>query len=241
MLGRFILLIAFLLAVFTLIQLIKNTPRSQVKSLYWKIGLGAAAIALVLLAATGRIHWVGAMIGAMLPFVRQALPLLIRFFPVIQHYRKTRPQPQPTAGNSSQVKTRLLSMSLDHDNDRLSGEVISGPFAGSNLDTLQLDQLQILLDYCHQQEKDSAKLLMSYLNHRFGNSWQSAPPHSPETALDEQSAYAILGLSQGASRDDITQAHRKLMQKVHPDRGGSDYLAAQINQAKDLLMDKLPS
>ncbi|MEE8059394.1 MAG: DnaJ domain-containing protein [Pseudomonadales bacterium] len=239
MIVRLILLIAFLIAAVTIIQLFRNTPKSQQKSMVWKIGLGTAAIVLVLLAATGRIHWVGAMIGALLPFIRQAIPLLMRFFPLIQLYQKNRPQPQPSSGNCSNVQTQILNMTLDHDTDRLYGDVISGPFAGLALDKLELDQLQTLLDYCHQQEQESAKLLISYLNHRFGNSWQSTPPPHTTGSIDEDAAYAILGLRKGATKEEVIQAHRKMMQKVHPDRGGSDFLAAQINEAKDLLMSKL--
>jgi hypothetical protein len=239
MIVRLILLIAFLIAAVTIVQILNNTPKSQRKSTYWKIGVGTVAIMLVLLAATGRIHWIGAMIGALLPFIRQAIPLLIRYFPLIQHYRKTRPQASPSGGNQSQVQTRILRMTMDHDNGRLYGEVINGPFSGCKLDTMELDQLQQLLSFCHQQEQDSAKLLINYLNHRFGNGWQSQPPSSDTGAINEEAAYAILGLAKGASKEEIIMAHRRMMQKMHPDRGGSDYLAAQINAAKDLLMDKL--
>ena len=238
--ARLILLIAFILALVTIIQLFKNTPKNQLKSLYWKVGLGTAAIVLILLAATGRIHWIGAMIGALIPFVRRSIPLLIRFFPLIQQYIRTRPQPAPSSNNCSEVKTRILNMVLDHDTEQLSGEVISGPFSGRNLDNLELHDLQTLLEYCHQQEKDSARLLMTYLNHRFGNSWQqSSTPPQRDGNLTVEAAYAVLGLQPGASKEQIVQAHRKMMQKVHPDRGGSDYLAAQINEAKDLLISKL--
>lgn len=243
MLGRLVLLIAFLIAAVTIIQLFRNTPKSQLKNLYWKIGLSAIAIFLVLLALTGRIHWIGAAIGAILPFIRQMLPALIRYFPLFQQLRKHQQRQQSgssSAGNSSQVDTRILRMTLDHDSSRLYGEVISGPFSGQQLDDMELAQLRELLAYCHQQEQDSAKLLMSYLNHRFGNAWhqqQTTPPH--EGPMSEEAAYAVLGLQKGATREQIITAHRRMMSRMHPDKGGSDYLAAQINEAKELLLKQL--
>ena len=57
-------------------------------------------------------------------------------------------------------------------------------------------------------------------------------------SMTEEQAYNILGLENTATQEDIIDAHRRLMQKIHPDRGGTDFLASQINQAKDLLLKK---
>lgn len=62
------------------------------------------------------------------------------------------------------------------------------------------------------------------------------PPQRGKQTMSTEEAEEILGLKPGYSKDDIIQAHRRMMQKVHPDRGGSDYLAAQINKAKDTLL-----
>jgi DnaJ-class molecular chaperone len=103
-----------------------------------------------------------------------------------------------------------------------------------------------LLQYCRQVDEDSARLLESYLDRRFGDSWREDDAAEPgerhsqneqrDGALSEVEALDILGLKDGASREDIVEAHRRMMQKMHPDRGGSDYLAALINQAKDVLL-----
>ena len=62
------------------------------------------------------------------------------------------------------------------------------------------------------------------------------PPPPPRGKMSRDEAYELLGLSRNASRDDILMAHRRLMQKLHPDRGGTDYLAAKLNQARDVLL-----
>ena len=241
MFNRLILLFAILIATIIIIRLLRNTPKAQFKNQCWKVGLSLVAITLILLAVTGRIHWISAVFGAMIPFVRNAIPFLIRYLPILQHYQKSRPSPPPSTGNNSRVETTVLRMVLDHDSQHLSGEVISGPFRGQNLDSLELETLQSILDYCQQYDRESVKLLASYLNHRFGSSWQSPPP-PPQThddSMNRQLAYSILGLTAHASKQDIIRAHRKTMQKAHPDRGGSDHQAIQANQAKDLLIKQL--
>ena len=62
------------------------------------------------------------------------------------------------------------------------------------------------------------------------------PPPQPRGGMSHAEASEILGLPPAASRADIRAAHRRLMQAAHPDRGGSDWLAARINQARDVLL-----
>lgn len=152
----------------------------------------------------------------------------------------------PASGRQSTIETAVLRMSLDHDTGALDGVVKSGPFAGRHLSTLTLSDLLALRAECAAQDGDGLRLLEAYLDRSHGPAWRNSdgardgaaavgrPGRSG--AMTEEEALAILGLERGAGIDDIKQAHRRLMMKVHPDQGGSDYLAAKINQAKDTLM-----
>ena len=85
--------------------------------------------------------------------------------------------------------------------------------------------------------KRFADMFSSRGQNQQGNS-QSGPRPSPKQAMTADEAYRVLGLAPGASDEDIKAAYRRLMGQMHPDHGGSDYLAAQINQAKDVLLKR---
>ena len=135
-------------------------------------------------------------------------------------------------------------MSLDHDSGTMDGEVLRGRFAGRRLSDLDVAQLIDLLAECRGADGQSASVLEAYLDRTWGPDWrknegaetgdQEGP--LPNGGMTTAEAYEILGLQPGASEETIIEAHRRLMQRLHPDRGGSTYLAAKINQAKDLLL-----
>lgn len=241
MLPRLLLVAAVIFAIAVFVRRANAKPIAERRKYYLTLGLSVAAGALILLSLTGRVHWVGALIGAMLPFVRQALPLLIRLVPFIHHQNKAKAAGRgASGGNRSEVKTEWLSMSMEHDSGVLSGTVEKGEFTGRSLDDLSLEQLQQLYNECLAADRDSAELLSSYLKHRFGDKWNE--PSSSRAApsngsMSHNQALAVLGLKEDADREAIIKAHRSLMQKLHPDRGGNDYLASQINLAKDVLLD----
>jgi DnaJ domain len=143
--------------------------------------------------------------------------------------------------------TDTLRMQLDHATGELEGEVLRGPFAGRSLESLGLAELLQLLAGCQRDDPRSVPLLETYLDRRQPD-WRAhvageqagASGQQAGTAgtMDEATACSILGLSPGASADEIKAAHRRLMTKLHPDHGGSSYLAAQLNQAKDLLLSR---
>jgi DnaJ-domain-containing protein 1 len=148
---------------------------------------------------------------------------------------------QRSPGQASRVRSQYLDMSLDHDSGELKGQIVDGPDAGRALDEFDLPQLLAMVPGF---DAESVALLESYLDRRFpawrqdaqGNATGGQRRPASSGKMTEEEAYQILGLQPGAGRDDITRAHRALMKKLHPDQGGSTYLAARVNEAKDTLL-----
>jgi hypothetical protein len=247
---QLILLIGTLLfAVYAAQRFLNTAPaarnRKFRRSLLW-IGV----LLLLLLAATGRLGLLLPLIGALIATLLRLLPLLIQvvaqYIPVWQRARQQQQSTQQrTAGgdtDKSTVESGFLRMQLDHATGEIAGEVLKGRHAGRLLSELNPEQLADLYEEYTRKDRESATLLRAYLDRVYGEAWEdrrearSEPPSGGKMTPDE--AYRILGLERGATRDDIVGAHRRLMQRLHPDRGGSDYLAAKINQAKDLLLGR---
>jgi hypothetical protein len=149
-----------------------------------------------------------------------------------------------SGGRSSEVTTDTLRMQLDHATGELEGEVLRGPFAGRSLESFGLSDLLDLLAHCQREDPRSVPLLETYLDRRHGD-WraqagaetgQDGGGPAAAGSMDEATALSILDLEPGASEEEIKAAHRRLMTRLHPDHGGSGYLAAQLNQAKDYLL-----
>lgn len=144
----------------------KMTPEQQRRTM-WQMGTGIFFCVLLLLVITGKMHWIGAAIGALIPFVRNAYSLVSQALPLWLARKK------------------------------------------------------------FQQDKTTQE-----------------PPKPAPIAMATQEALDVLGLSGDIAKGEIDEtmiqeAHRRLIQKLHPDRGGNDYLAAKINQARDLLLEKI--
>jgi DnaJ-domain-containing protein 1 len=141
-------------------------------------------------------------------------------------------------GRQSGVRTRWLAMRLDHITGEAEGEVLQGRFAGRRLMELTLTELLSVRGEL-AGDAQSLALLEAWLDRRHPD-WHSLQPQAAvghgRVPMTRDQAYAVLGLSPGASSEEIKQAHRRLMQKLHPDHGGSDWLAAELNEAKDLLL-----
>lgn len=210
---------------------------AQLAALARPVGL---AIATVLLAILAMRNWYAAL--ALAPML---LPLVARWQALRQRLRAAR---GPAPGQQSDVKTRFLRMGLDHDTGMLFGEVLEGRFAGRSLSELNLQELVTLWREIRPLDEQSTAVLETYLDRTHGESWRD---HAAEGEaerrrggdadarsghMSREEALHILGLSSESTADEIKAAHRRLMQKLHPDQGGSTYLAAKINEAKRVLL-----
>ena len=155
----------------------------------------------------------------------------------------------PNPGTTSEVDTAWLAMTLDHASGGLDGTVKQGRFAGKRLGELSREQVIELHQECRGQDAQSATLIETYLDRVHGADWrgdgqqrqqqQEAPKPPPRgNRMSSDEALRVLGLKPGAGPDEIREAHHRLMLKVHPDQGGSDYLAAKLNEAKDVLLGR---
>lgn len=153
--------------------------------------------------------------------------------------------PGQSGGNISKIRSRYLAMELDHDTGALEGRVLDGQFAGADLIDLGEAETRALLDEL-AADAESTRLLESWLDTNragwreyFAGQTAAGPGDGIGTRTDPVAeAYAVLGLQAGASDEEIRKAHRDLMKGVHPDIGGSEFLAARINEARDLLLGR---
>jgi hypothetical protein len=150
-------------------------------------------------------------------------------------------------GQTSRINTDHLEMELDHDTGSMHGRVLKGIFAGRNLDSLSPTELGLLWQDCRLTDQRSAQLVEAYLD-RIHPTWredmargESDMSRGPDGRMTIEEALEILGLKAGADAEAIRRAHRELMLRLHPDRGGSTYLAAKVNEAKDVALDSLQS
>jgi hypothetical protein len=220
---------AALIGVLVLYQLLRKTDvRRLVRVARWVVG-GVLALLAAFLTLRGQVA-----IATFLGFGAYSILYFGRLGPIVFD---TGVGDQ----NESAVKSRYFSMTLDHESGAVSGRVTSGAFAGAELIDLGEDDTRRLLAEV-AADPDSLALLETWLDkNRAG--WREyfagkVNPDQPGKPDDDETAYEILGLRPGASAEDIHAAHRRLMKGVHPDQGGSTYLAAKINEAKDRLLKK---
>jgi hypothetical protein len=160
------------------------------------------------------------------------------------HFPHTR-GPRPPPGQSTRVATDWIEMELDHDTGAMQGRILKGSFSGRLLDALSDAEVVRLYGEAGGLDLETARLLEAYLDRRLGADWRtkangdaaaSRARARTSAGMTREEAYRVLGLEPGAGEDEIRAAYKRLMLNLHPDRGGSDYLAAKLNEAKDALL-----
>jgi hypothetical protein len=252
--GRVIVLFVIIAALLWFLHWFRSAPPHKVAQGLRKGALWGAIGLLVIATLTGRLNPIFAAFAAMIP-VAMRLMNVLRMLPMLQQLMQSLgvkvpggipgAGAGPGGGQRSSIRTRYLDMSLDHGSGAMDGKVREGPFEGQSLSQLTLEQLLRMLELYQESDQQSAAVLTAYLDREHAD-WREQAFAGARSGhgsagdmtkgMTKEDAYAILGLDPDADQDQVRTAHRRLMQKLHPDRGGSDYLAAQINAAKALLL-----
>jgi hypothetical protein len=214
-----------------------HQPPAVRKQILTSVLLVGGVLALLFALVSGRLHPLIAAGGG-------ALLLLRRLFAAKQIFDRFNTGKSAGSGARSSIATRFLDMSLDHDSGDMDGTVREGRFTGRSLSQMSIDELLELLAQCRAGDAQSAGVLEAYLDRAHGHTWRERADAGPgaqhaaagSTSMSAAEARDILGIAEAASREEIVSAHRKLMLKLHPDRGGSNYLATKVNLAKEVLL-----
>lgn len=237
-----ILILFIILIVWGSVFVLKKAPNNGPRFLL-QLGLLVAFLAFLLLAFTGRLPWLLGILVGLLPLAKRFLPvILISAIPFLKRVlSQSKPQTN-TPGQQSDVTTNVLKMTLDHDSGEMDGEVLEGPHQGSMLSSLEFNQLKEIYQHCQNYDSEAARLLESYLQRHFFDQWQEESSgynaDNPSSEMTIVEALDILELRPNPSEEDIQKAHKRMMAKYHPDKGGSHYMAVRINQAKELLLSR---
>lgn len=233
--ANFIVGLVIVVGGWWLLKAFANAQPANVRKLIRKVGGGAIIAFSGLMALKGQINL--------------AIPLFMLGLGLMGQqmvFPNGLPWQRKSPGQASKVATGLIAMELDHDTGRMDGEVLAGPFKGRRLSSLSLAEAQSFHAQCASAADQSRALLEAWIERthpEWRAQWTSAgraAPPGPSPKMKRAEALAILGLKEGASKEEIRAAHRRLMKAAHPDLGGSDYLAAKINEAKEFLLQDGP-
>lgn len=241
---RLILLLLAVIGLMVAFARLGRMPPQQRAKYVKLILLWGGGIALLALIFTGKLHPLFAAIGALFPWISRII-MMRSAYQMFSSWQGPARGAKP--GQSSSVNTKFLKMTLDHDSGEISGIVTTGDFSGRALDDLSVEELAELLRECRRRDRQSVALIESYIDKMRADEWER---HDQERGDDpgdgEQSdetmgraeALEILGLTGNPTKEEIIEAHRTLMQRNHPDRGGTNWLASRINRAKEVLLSQ---
>jgi len=251
MLYAFILGLALMIGGVLVIGWVANADPKELLKYLKRTLLVVLVLAFVALLVSGRLAWAFGALAVMLPWVMRLLRLLLvgqaarRMFGGMFNnpFSGMGRSASASTGQTSEVSSRFLDMTLDHDSGAMTGRVREGRFAGRDLDGLsQGEALDLWAEV--QDDPDSLRLLETWLD-RTRPDWREAAearhagaegPAGGGGPMTRDEALAVLGLSEGASAADVKAAYRRLMARAHPDHGGSSWLAARLNEARAVLL-----
>jgi hypothetical protein len=228
---KIILILALLIGVWYWWSYLRKLPKDKSRPFLWKTGFWLVLGVASYLVLTGRMHWLGAGLAALVPILRSVVLWGFRAAPLVRLLGRFKSTP-------SQFRTSSLVVTINFANGQITGEITTGDLAGKQLSELSTDEIKALAQQLKETDKESYVLLQAYLM-RSGSVDEQTANHFKSDGyrdISKAEAYEVLGISADSSKEEVIKAHKRLMQKLHPDRGGSDYLAAKINAAKDLLI-----
>ena len=239
---RIILLVALGFILWYLWKYLKGLnkkPPQERKAALWQFIFIALFVLTAGLVVTGRAHWLAAAFAGLLPLAKTLMTLGVRSMPLLHLWQR-----HSNSQFGPRIKTPYLDVKINLRNGHIDGKVLQGEFAEQLLSELDRSKLDQLLDVLRGADREGAMLMQAYIIRRFGPSGQHSQQErnyrqqAPASgSLTKAEAWQILGLEPGADEATIIKAHKRLIQKLHPDRGGNDYLAAKVNAAKDILLE----
>jgi hypothetical protein len=244
----FIITIVLLIAIvlFVVLRISLRKKQLTVQQFFSLYLVGLVALALTYLGLSGKLHPLFALFGGLIPLITNSIKGgsgLFRGYGLWRQFShlftgSNAPSNQSSQSGSAKqtsVQTLYLDVELDHDSGTMTGKILLGTFENRQLESLSQAELSQLIGEV-KTDPDSNNILNAFIERNHPDwDFDNATPDTA-TSLDIREALGVLGLDEAASRDDIIDAHRRLIQKMHPDRGGSTVLAARINEAKDVLL-----
>lgn len=256
MIIKLIIGIAIIAALFSFIHKYKKANPQERKSWILKGVIAVVVVAVIVGAMTGRVPVIAGLVAAVATFgrfgLRWGMPLAKMWL--------------AKSGGNATFRSEYLIMSVSVANGQMTGKVIKGEFAEQSLGNIKEDDIQKLHRYFNEHDKKSYYLLTAYIrsrgfantftgkdqdhfdsaqhdqqrnhqdnHHQYHGGHSNTPSHCGGVPLSE--AMEIFGFKEPPTKKEIIAAHRRLMSKLHPDKGGSDYLAARVNQAREILLE----
>ncbi len=227
---KILLILALLIGLWYWWSYLKRLPKDKSRPFLWKTGFWLILGIASYLVLTGRMHWLGAGLAALVPLLRSVILWGFRAAPLVRLLGRFKSTP-------SQFRTSSLVVTINFASGQINGEITTGDLAGKQLSELSTDEIEKLSQQLKESDKESYVLLQAYMMRSGSTNEQTANNFKSDSYRDisKAEAYEVLGISADSSQEEVIKAHKRLMQRLHPDRGGSDYLAAKINAAKDLL------